>query len=381
MIGWRWGWWGGDERRPGMTDSVCWVALWRRNELRRQCRVSVYLYGGGEPCKIKKKLNGNGDLRCFGCDLIRSSIAVTPARRDVDIKLAAHSPNMLSDRIYKPSAQELVYHYCTPETFLAICSGKKLRFSDLFAMNDFMELHWGYSMWEEAATRLGRNHEVARSFLDEVDRVIHATGRRTLALASCLSRNGDVLSQWRAYADDGREYAVGFHAQTIQLMAVRAFRVEYAPEAQIAEVSTLVRKLYADFAAGDRGEASAFQEACEFLAIDLAAFKNPAFSEEDEVRLVHALAFEPSGASAKLVDSGGTAFDIPTERVPVAFHMRDGIPVAHVDLDFAGSVPPNIVREVVIGPRCPALPSGISIFLETIGLTNVTVRKSLASYR
>jgi hypothetical protein len=248
-------------------------------------------------------------------------------------------------------------------------------------MNDFMEVRWGYSMWEEAATRLGKNHEVDRSFLDEIDRVIHDTGGRALALASCLSRNGDVLSQWRAYADDGRGYAIGFHAQTIQRMAVRAFRIEYAPEVQVAEVSAFVRKLHADFAGSDRGEGSQFQEACETLAVDLAAYKNPAFSEEDEVRLIHALVFEPSGASAKLVDPGGTAFNLPSDPVPVGFHIRDGIPVAHVDLDFAGAVPPKMVREVVMGPRCSALATAVSVFLETLGLTEVVVKKSVASYR
>lgn len=35
----------------------------------------------------KKKLNGNGDLRCFAGELIRNSTAISPARRHVDIKL------------------------------------------------------------------------------------------------------------------------------------------------------------------------------------------------------------------------------------------------------------------------------------------------------
>jgi len=81
-----------------MVDSVCWVALLRRNGLRRRRRVSVYLYGG-EPCKNQKKPNGNGDLRYFAGELIRSGLAVTPVRRDVEIKLGvACDPHLTHQR-------------------------------------------------------------------------------------------------------------------------------------------------------------------------------------------------------------------------------------------------------------------------------------------
>jgi hypothetical protein len=42
------------------------------------------------------------------------------------------------DRTYKPKKNELVYHYCSAETFNAICTFKKIRLSDLFTMNDFL---------------------------------------------------------------------------------------------------------------------------------------------------------------------------------------------------------------------------------------------------
>jgi hypothetical protein len=33
----------------------------------------------------QEKINDNGDLRCFADELIRGRMAVTPAKRDVDI--------------------------------------------------------------------------------------------------------------------------------------------------------------------------------------------------------------------------------------------------------------------------------------------------------
>lgn len=42
------------------------------------------LYGRG-PCNTEKNFKSGADLRYPGCGLIRSSMAVTPARRDVYI--------------------------------------------------------------------------------------------------------------------------------------------------------------------------------------------------------------------------------------------------------------------------------------------------------
>src|SRR6266446_2177088 len=117
---------------------------------------------------------------------------------------------MIIPRVYEPAKDELIYHYCGAASFLAICTIKKMRFSDLFSMNDFMEMHWGYSIWEKAASEI--LDEVGREFLDEIDKIISVSGVRGLLVAACFSLDGDVLSQWRAYADDGQGYAIGFDA-------------------------------------------------------------------------------------------------------------------------------------------------------------------------
>ncbi len=51
--------------------------------------------------------------------------------------------SMLIPRIYEPNDEKILYHYCDASAFHAICTNKKMRFSDLFSMNDFMEMHWG----------------------------------------------------------------------------------------------------------------------------------------------------------------------------------------------------------------------------------------------
>ncbi len=286
---------------------------------------------------------------------------------------------MLADRTYTPSDGEILYHYCTPETLLALCSFRTLRFSDLFAMNDFMEVHWGYQTWEKAAGEV--LDTVGKDFLDEIDAVIHQSGIQVLPLASCFSRNGDVLSQWRAYGADGRGYAVGFDPKLLVQLPVRALKVEYDHRAQIEEVKQFVLALHQVESNEPAPRSAGFFEACARLACDLASFKNPAFSEEDEVRLIHMLNFKKANDSLKLVDPGGTSFGVDAPPQQVKFRMNGSTPVAYLDMDFTNGGAVNSMVEVVLGPKNDSLPSGVSVFLETLSHSGVRLRKSRASYR
>lgn len=286
---------------------------------------------------------------------------------------------MLRNRRYIPSEGEMLYHYCSPDTFLALCNFKTLRFSDLFAMNDFMEVHWGYHVWETAAGEV--IDSVGREILDDIDKVIHEAGFQILPTAACFSRSKDVLSQWRAYGSDGKGYAVGFNANIISHMPVRALKVEYDFRTQVEEVKAFILAIHEveSEEVAPRGEE--FFNSCALLATDLASFKNPAFVEEDEVRLVHLLNFQRSNDSLKLVDHGGISFGVDIPPQQVRFRMNGSTPVAYLDIGFASDEPSRSIVEVVLGPKNDSIPMGISIFLETLSHAGVSVTKSRASYR
>lgn len=227
-------------------------------------------------------------------------------------------------RQYFPDDDELIYHYCGADTFHAICLNKKLRFSDLHSMNDYMERHWGYDVWEEAAS--GLLDSIGKPFLDEIDRVFHTSGFQGLLLASCFSKNGDVLSQWRAYADDGAGYSIGFCAKELTQMPVSLLEVLYNREEQIREMNSLIRALYEAEQSEEKKFAREFVKACYITGTDMAAYKNPAFSEEEEIRLVHLLDITATEHAAKFVDGGGTMFGKEAKGEQVQFRMVKGIP-------------------------------------------------------
>lgn len=282
---------------------------------------------------------------------------------------------MIISREFIPNEDQIIYHYCDAFAFHSICTNRKLWFNDLFSMNDYMELHWGYSIWEQAAST--RLEKYGSEFLDEIDEVIHFSGIQGLLLANCFSTEKDVLSQWRAYANDGKGYVIGFNAKDLLDLPIRALEVLYNKEQQILEATAGIDVLYLM----KQDNIPDYKAMCGVFGYDLAAFKNPAFLEEKEIRLIHLLDLKQSNGSLKLVDEGGQYFGEERKGEQVKFRIKQEIPTPYIELDFTNDGKINPIKEVVIGPKNDVLPSAISIFLETIGVENVEIEKSKASYR
>ena len=286
---------------------------------------------------------------------------------------------MLFERRYKPEEGEVLYHYCSPETLLAICSYKTIRFCDLYSMNDFMEMHWGYQLWRQIVEEV--RGTVDSEVLRDIHEVVSTARRHHLPLASCFSTRGDVLSQWRAYAQDGAGYAIGFSAPKIAGLAVSPLRVSYDLESQKEEIRKTIKSIEILEQSETEKRSADFIHTCATIAFDLSSFKNPSFAEECEVRLVHLLNITESNDSFKLEDAGGHTADGKVAPQKIGFHMTRSTPVPHLDLDFSNGGKEYPVVEVILGPKNVASEMTVSMFLETSGLPNVKVSRSEASYR
>lgn len=282
---------------------------------------------------------------------------------------------MIVSREFIPHDNEIIYHNCDAFAFHSICSNRKLWFNDLFSMNDYMELHWGYSIWEQAAST--RIEKYGSEFLDEIDEVIHFSGLQGLLLANCFSTEKYVLSQWRAYANDGKGYVIGFNAKALLGLPIRALKVIYNKEQQIQEVTAGIDALYLM----KQDNNLDFKTLCGVFGCDLSAFKNPAFLEEKEIRLIHLLDLKKSNGSFKLVDEGGQYFGEERRGEQVKFRVKQDIPTPYIEFDFTNDRKINHIKEVIIGPKNDVMPSAVSVFLETIGVEEVEIERSQASYR
>lgn len=124
---------------------------------------------------------------------------------------------MLFNRLKQPEDEGITFHYCSGATFYSIITSRTIRFSDINLLNDADEARWGYDVFLQAANRILNRDDIPEiipivpvDFIDRVDKVWHDSSFKITSFLSCFSIQGDSLSQWRAYADDGRGFSIGF---------------------------------------------------------------------------------------------------------------------------------------------------------------------------
>jgi Protein of unknown function (DUF2971) len=284
---------------------------------------------------------------------------------------------MLLDRLYKASNNELIYHYCRAESFVEILMSQTMWHTAYHVLNDSMEREWGYLVFKKALQRLPS--EIDSSFGERIDEIIKIAYRHSLVMLACYSLDADVLGQWRAYGDNGRGFALGFLPSRM-LMPAKKLRVLYEEESQIQELVGNLKHTY------DYEKSIGFKFDGEFqkhwgnVGLDLCAYKNPSFREEREIRLAHVSFLTPEGGVVPLGarDPSGRLRATPAE---VKFRIRDGLVVPYMALDYTDGGENSPVKEVVLGPRNENEESNVRLFLNTLGLKDVSVRRSQVPYR
>lgn len=279
-----------------------------------------------------------------------------------------------------PKKNPILYHYCNLNTFLSLIQNKCFWLSDINSMNDYSEMHWAYDRFIEAA-----NHEyeaVGRDFLDHLDRYVSSAQTRLLPLVCCFSTDGDVLSQWRAYADDGKGVAIGFDASLIDELSTRTAEVIYDNHEQTDHFRTLIRAMndvYLELPEDERDDFLAYSGT--HAGIDLCCFKNPAFSEEREVRIIRSIVVRDENGGVSFQDVGGGASDeASSEALSIEFRERDGGLIAYLKLPFSG-LGSGFIKEVVLGPKTRNNGVEVLAALEAAGFNTTSVRTSSATYR
>src|SRR3954471_19700573 len=124
------------------------------------------------------------------------------------------------------ATEKLIYHYCSADTLRIIARDRTLRFSDATCLNDGEEIAWANRQLEIAIQRIVDRDRVddtvppvSKSFLNDFKEMMEGIRERNRHFVASFSTTGDSLSQWRAYADDGRGFAIGFCVNDVDVPA------------------------------------------------------------------------------------------------------------------------------------------------------------------
>lgn len=309
-----------------------------------------------------------------------------------------------------------LYHYCSLETFISIISNKCLRLSDLSKSNDYMERKWIINIIEEALNKSFKDEGIIINLREEywyadginnhisylLDMLSYDVTRSSYI--TCFSRNGDLLSQWRAYGDDGRGVAIGFNAKllykvyssknNVYIEDVLYDKEEQIEEIQIAVANALIYiknlfdsnidRVSDDFNNYFIEEFDTFCEVfCDELAILSCYMKNPAFKEEDEVRIFYApIIYEDEPVLIQEQFEKISRFNNYILK-PINFFARKDQIIGYSDLSFEKLTQRGIISELIIGPSSRVNKDDIYFLLTKFGYSSndIVIKESEASYR
>ena len=113
----------------------------------------------------------------------------------------------------------VLYHYTTDVGLHGILGSGQLWLTDIFKLNDPSEVDHGFSRGIDVLKeKVGGGPPESRKFAEGLARFVKRYGIEKLGqfFICSFSSRGDDLGQWRAYADNGRGYALGFDAAVLE---------------------------------------------------------------------------------------------------------------------------------------------------------------------
>lgn len=314
---------------------------------------------------------------------------------------------------------EILYHYCSVDTFVKIVQNKTLRLSEIAKSNDSMECQWVQKkvvpdllinkldriIYEHRSLLFKTRPETIKHRLLDLYQRSFGGDKGILSmmvLAICFSERGDVLSQWRGYASDGTGVSIGFSTRPFTGMfkdkediIFNLKKVIYDVERQQSEVGGAVdqflRTIDIDELLNGNIVINGTNEEPLIPLFNMMAksvlcsvtMKNTAFEEESEWRLF--VSFFWAGFYSKLESQ----FSLLKQRVPLnnldVISKNDKMQF-YTELDLGRLLPnasklPNIIR-VVLGPKCKLNNIDIELLLERYGwdISNLVIDRSKATY-
>ncbi len=314
----------------------------------------------------------------------------------------------------------MIYHYCSLDTFAEVIKNKTIRLSDLDKTNDYMEKRWGIDLLQEALKKELVSNSIFMNLLEDYwysddahnhleqlnNSISYYLDHQTLI--ACFSLEKDILSQWRAYGQDGEGMAIGFNYDYLKRLLkghskISIDKVIYKKSKQenlirnklflpaVNYMRDMFRQVVVrcsdDF---NKFFVEEFDCFCETLYTYteqvFTFFKNPAFEEEKEVRIVYNTGIYKDIGTEDLSVILGEEFEIGSNRElilqPMQYQVKGDKLVAYADLCFKNCIDSGIIKEIVIGPKSKVSDIDIRQFLLTNGFDdNIEIKRSEASYR
>jgi hypothetical protein len=305
------------------------------------------------------------------CQILKTAARGASAMSVTVLAMIKSAQNLLSLNA-TPRKSQILYHYCNPIVFWSIVEKGHIWLSDIFTMRDWKELKWGRDIFTQVVRE---NH----GLFDDDFRYfatfsVFGVDNHVRPFVASFSANGDLLSQWRAYGDDGRGFSLGVRAHHIySSWGVRLKKVEYREVRQkalvlqsLVELQDLWRKRPQNLPS----VVSVWQDVLNEFAIDLCSFKHPSFFEEKEFRIVRVLLY----SNGEYSDVGGHTDVGGSGRVPTKTRFRGSEEISYIELPRDENRQDTMIAEVIMAQTTSKLRMSHELASKARGITTLLSR-------
>lgn len=279
----------------------------------------------------------------------------------------------------KKNTKRILYHYCSLKTLESITEESCLRLTNIMQSNDSLEMIYGFNIFRQSIiagflrekTKYFKERINQNDFTNVIDTWVERYKKRKdlHCFVLCFSSNGDLLSQWRGYANDGKGVAIGITEAYLEEFAkknsINLAEVCYAEKTQKSRLRRVSEKIIREIKNKIRCEETEIKELinevldnnADEILCEIISFKTTFFKEENEWRL---FVFENKLDSSK--------------------HLKGYSTEDNYKLYISLNFPRLDDLKIVLGPKCLAQENDIKRLIEPLG-ENVNVEKSLGTYR
>lgn len=268
----------------------------------------------------------------------------------------------------------IIYHYCNIEAFRAIIQNKIIWLSSVYNLNDYKEIHW---IKDKVLKEVKKQRTKDNFNKYDVFEKLYNKQLPNVYIAS-FSQGDDLLSQWRAYANDGFGVAIGFNMDYFENNnLIKTSKVLYDEQKQEEQIKDILKPLE-DISNNLNFETNEFKQLCKNIISNInklsAKSKNELFKEEQEVRIIH--------NPIIIDDKKNKKFIFRNNISQMKFRSVCGNLIPYFELKFDKEIEntPAII-EIIKGPKNKFIDQELKIFLASNGFYSVNIKNSKSSYR
>lgn len=279
----------------------------------------------------------------------------------------------------------ILYHYCSVDAFVNILKTNSIWLTHAREMNDSREDTLFRKPLKIALQSFENRSEPEKQLLQRI--VDEYVNRVEFPYVACFSRDEDMLSQWRAYGDNGKGVAIGIKLGALphfdllmqehgKIISRPVIIDEMSYNQEDDEVEFMKKILSGCLINYQKGKSENEVIRQGIVALNrLSIFaKDKGFEEEHEVRLVYHPCYRNLLANLNCEIPRGTDQD------DIDFRVRDGRILSY----FTYQLPKASFHSITLGPKCTVDFAQLTLFLNRYApqvRINNEIHRSKITYR